>query len=133
MVFLFSFLLNIWVSNLLCPIFIRTSMFTLQEIESYANRPKQIISFLRSVGLLRGVRILHSFCFHRPRRELTIQNRNAYLDGKCYRCNKCRTTISIRYGSIFYHSLQELIVCCRMLVYFSFRHCHSNIYIIIFT
>lgn len=50
--------------------------------------------------------------------KLRIYDDDTRIDKVVYRCDKCYTTKSLRHGSIFAHSDQDLFVLCRLLVCF---------------
>lgn len=98
-----------------------STMFTMQQLDNFITKPKHILKFLRDRALILPLRTTCPHSSHNNQHIMEITHNERTLDGLSYRCYKCNTTFSLRHRSIFYHSSQNLLMCCRMLVCFDLQ------------
>jgi ISXO2-like transposase domain len=98
-----------------------SSMFSMQDLDAFITAPKRLLKFLRDRFLLLP---LHTPCPHSSHHNIHFMGyvkRNDVPDEFSYYCSQCNTRISLRHRSIFQHSTQTLLVCCRILVCFDLQ------------
>ena len=93
----------------------------MHDLNALPTNPKKVMKFLRDRSLLLP---LHTPCPRAPVDDVhhaSIVNRGDVSVGFSYLCQTCKTYVSMRHRSIFYHSTQDLLTCCRMLVCFDLQ------------
>ena len=67
------------------------------------NNEEALVLYLQEKNMLR----VRSLCV-RCNKEMTVQSSNRHLDGKCFRCAKCKSTQSLRKGKFMEKSKLNL-------------------------
>ena len=98
-----------------------STMFTMQELDAFITKPIRLINYLRDRAVILPLRPTCPNSTRDNQHVMELTHNQEARDGFIYQCYECVNHFSMRYDSIFIHSHQELLVCCRMIVCFDLQ------------